>query len=216
MTLALDYIRNQLKKGYSPIILIVGKQRVGKTALALRLAFELNPKFDIEKEMFFEIEKFASCIHKCDNKVLLLDEAGITLDPYEHMSVTQRVYNHIIQTQAYKKNVIFLILPFASEIGKTHRKHVSGIIEVIWRGGYKFYSASCWHSDLSYKPPRLTLIEQISGVPLPPKHIWENYIEFGQKVYKEQILNLQIDILAKKKIANTQIKQKAINIMAMS
>ena len=84
-------------------------------------------------------------------------------------------------------------LPFASEIGKQHRKHVDAIIEVIWRGVYKLYKTQSWRSDLSNKPPRLELIEIVGGVPMPKCFKW--YQEEGQKVYKESIMSLQQDTL---------------------
>lgn len=49
------------------------------------------------------------------------------------------------------------------------------------------------------KPPRLELMEIVSGVPLPPKHIWDWYAGEGQRVYKENIMALQNDILATRK-----------------
>lgn len=207
-TLLVQYIRNKLKKGYSPIILFVGRQRVGKTALALRIAYEINPSFNAATDMFFRVEEFAEALHKGTSKVLILDEAGVSLDPYEHMSIQQRVYNHIIQTQAYKNVVVFLVLPFASEIGKQHRKHVHAIAQVFARGCYKLYRCQTWHADLSNKPPRLIDVETVVGVPLPPKHIWDVYLTNGQDTYKRDIMDLQLSILQKK---NTPKKKEAVH-----
>ena len=192
----IDYINIQRKMGFSPLILIVGRQRVGKTAIALRLAYEImGDKFDIKKHMTYKIEDFAEAYDKYSNVVLILDEAGIPLDPYEHMTITQRVYTHIVQTQAYKQNIVFLVLPFASEIGKNHAKHISCIVEVVWRGCYKLYATKSWHSDLSKRPPRLEKIEVVSGVPLPPPELWSWYKSQGQDEYKKSIMEMQMGIL---------------------
>src|SRR4030066_134127 len=88
----ITYINIQRKMGFSPIILFVGRQRVGKTALALKIAYEVNHKFDIKKHMTYKIEDFAEAYDKYNNEVLILDEAGGPLDPYEHASITQRGY----------------------------------------------------------------------------------------------------------------------------
>jgi len=196
----LNYIRSRLMHGKSGLILVVGEQRSGKTAIALRIAYEIDHAFDIDKQMFFKIQEFAGAMHRFNRKPLILDEAGVSLDPYEHMTITQRVYNHIIQTQAYKQNVVFLCLPFASEIGKQHRKHVNAIVEVQRPGVCKVYATFKWYADLSFKPPRSMLIEHISNppIPLPPPHIWDKYRSEFEKQYKESILNLQNDILDKK------------------
>ncbi len=195
MTGIIRYLNNRLSKGKSPIILVVGEQRSGKTALALRIAYEVDKKFDIKKQMFFDIREFATAMHKFNKRVLILDEAGVSLDPYEHMSIKQRVYNHIVQTQAYKQNIIMLVLPFASEIGKQHRKHTSAIIECRGHGRYIAYAVMKWYSDLSLKPPRLMTIEEVYGVPLPPPHIWNTYLDEFEKSYKESILELQRGLL---------------------
>lgn len=195
MPLIVDYINIQRKLGFSPIILFTGKQRTGKTALAMRMAYELNKDWDPKKYMTFKIEEFAEAYDTYNKQILILDEAGVPLDPYEHASITQRVYTHIIQTQAYKSNIVFLVLPFASEIGKQHRKHINAIVEVLWRGIYKLYRTRNWYSDMSNKPPRLEVIETVRDVPLPPPHIWEWYIGAGQKEYKESIMQMQRAIL---------------------
>lgn len=211
MPLLLDYIRHQTKMGFSPIILFVGRQRMGKTALAMEIAHEIDPKWDPKTNMMFRIEDFAEAYDTHEKSILILDEAGVPLDPYEHASITQRVYNHIVQTQAYKQNIVFLVLPFASEIGKQHRKHVDAIVEVIWRGVYKLYRTRSWRSDLSNKPPMLETIEIVGGVPLPPPHIWEWYKGEGQKTYKESIMAMQNEALAvRNQKMSKAMKQKVV------
>lgn len=195
MVLLIDYLKIQTKLGFSPIVLFTGRQRMGKTAMAMRIAYELDPTWDPKTCMTFRIEEFVEAYDKYSDKVLILDEAGVPLDPYEHFSITQRVYKHIIQTQAYKRNTVFLVLPFASEIGRAHCKHVTAIVEVVWRGVYVLYRTKSWHSDLSQKPPRLEKIEIVSHVPLPPPHIWEWYSSQGQTEYKESIMGMQKAVL---------------------
>jgi len=110
MPLLLDYIKYQRKNGFSPILLFTGKQRMGKTSLAMATAEAIDPGWDPATNMMFKIEDFADAYDKLNNQILILDEAGISLDPYEHASITQRVYSHIVQTQAYKQNIVFLVL----------------------------------------------------------------------------------------------------------
>lgn len=198
MDLILRYVLNKMKKGHSPLIIVCGATRTGKTSLALKLASIIDPTFNVEKQMFFKIQDFAQALSVSNNKCLILDEAGVTLDPLEFQSVQQKVYNHLIQTQAFRVNCVFLVLPMARGIGKMHRDYVNAVLEVFARGCYKLYKTSIWHSDLSYKPPRLTHLETVIGVPLPPEHIWKPYQEFGQAAYKNTILDIQMAILEKK------------------
>lgn len=198
MDLILEYITKKMRKGHSPLIIVCGPTRTGKTALALKFASMIDKTFNVEKQMFFKIQDFARALAESNNKCLILDEAGVTLDPLEFQSVQQKVYNHLIQTQAFRTNCIFLVLPMARGIGKMHRDYVNAVVEVFARGCYKLYRTSIWHSDLSYKPPRLTHLETVVGVPLPPPEIWKPYLDFGQAAYKNTILDIQTAILEKK------------------
>lgn len=197
MSLTLDYIRKEKKKGYAPIILFVGRQRAGKTALAIRFAWELDPNWSL-KYMTFKIEDFVDIYDKHKNKIIILDEASVSLDPYEHMTISQRVYRHIIDTQAYLGNIVFLVLPFAKGIGKMHRDHVNAMVYVKGRGYYVSKAVLSRHDDLTFKPPYTMILEECWGTPLPPKHLWETYLKEGQKIYKENILELQKNILMDK------------------
>lgn len=210
-SLLIQYLRNQLKRGFSPVCLVVGRQRTGKTWLAMKIAHTLDPSWTGEL-MTFKIENFVDIYNKYNKKVIILDEAGVTLDPYEHATIQQRVYNHIIQTQAYKQNIVFLVLPFASEIGKQHRKHVDLIIEVLGRGVYKLYRTRSWRSDLSQKPPRLETIEIVSGVDPPPKHIIDWYMSEGQKIYKESILAMQTEAMELRKNKGKKKQEEIISV----
>lgn len=196
-TLVLTYIENQIKKGYSPIVLFVGRQRTGKTACAMRFAWELDHKWTPEL-MTYKIEDFVNLYDKYNNKIIILDEASVPLDPYEHANITQRVYKHVIDTQAYKQNIVFLVLPFARGIGKQHRDHVNVIVNMRGRGYYQAKAVLSRHDDLSFRVPWTMIIEEVWGIPLPPKEIWEQYKLGGQAVYKQNIMEMQKQMLQRK------------------
>jgi len=198
VALIVDYFKEQLRQGFAPICLIVGRQRIGKTSLGLRLAYEFDKNFDIESQFTFKILEFVKMYDKFENKILILDEAGVELDSFRAMEVRQRVLNHVIQTQAYKHNLVFFILPFASEIGKAHRKHVNVVIDVYKRKGYKAYASWSWRPDMSMKPPRLSLIEDVYDVPLPPPHIWDKYKAESEMQFKQSILTNEKELLSLK------------------
>ena len=196
-SIVIKYIRKEIRKGFSPIILIVGRQRTGKTATAMRLAYDIDNTWH-PSLMTSKIEEFLHLYNDHSKKILILDEASISLDPYEHMTITQRVYRHVIDTQAYKQNTIFIVLPFARGIGRTARDYVNMIINVKARGFYVAKAVFSQHDDLSFKPPYTWILEECHGVPLPPDHIWKPYLEGGQKKYKEAIMDVQMNILNKK------------------
>jgi len=189
-SLAITYLKNQIRRGYAPIVLFVGRQRSGKTATSMLFAHQLDPSWTTDL-MTFKIEDFVDLYDKHNKKILILDEASVPLDPYEHMNITQRVYKHVIDTQAYKQNIVFLVLPFARGIGKQHRDYVNLIVYVKRRGYYVAKAVFAAHDDLSSRPPFAWIVEEKADVPLPPPHIWKPYLEIGQAVYKQSIMEAQ-------------------------
>ena len=128
MTVLLDWAKNRIRRGFSPIILVVGKQRTGKTCTALLFASQIDKEFDVDKQMFFDVVSFAKAVNKYRRKVLILDEAGIELDSYRYSDTRQRAFSHIIQSQAYKQNTLFLVLPHSNDLAKCHRRHIDGYV----------------------------------------------------------------------------------------
>ena len=198
------YLRNMLRKKKSPIILICGRRRMGKTMLALRLAEEIQPDFDIKNQMFFEVSKFAHAINKYENKVLIMDEGGIELDPMRAFETKQIVYSHIVQSQGYKNNLIFLVLPVAIDFGKRHRYHVDAVIEVKGHGSFTLYRCNKWLANLNYSKITQERIESIKGVPLPSHHIKEYYLKVIEKDMKKTILEKEISKLLPKQHLQAQ------------
>ncbi len=195
--LILHFIEGRRKRGFAPIVLIVGKQRMGKTCLALLLAYLLDRNFDVNKQMFFDVLTFAKAVDKYDNKILILDEAGVELDSYRYSDVRQRCFSHIVQTQAYKRNTLFIVLPHASDLAKCHRKYVDALLVVTRRGGYVLYKPNIQYWDMNTIDIRTMKMEYGVGLPLPPKHLYEEYKKSFEKQIKEDILVKEIDKLDK-------------------
>lgn len=202
-TFLLQYLKNHTMKKFYPVILIVGRQRSGKTAMALWLAEQVcefrGQKFNIDTDMFFSIEDMANRYKDAKNKVLILDEAGISLNVFEGNSLPQRVFMKIMDSQAYLGNVLVICLPHASDIGRHHRNHVNLILEMRGRGCYTLYHVSKRYRDLSMKPPFIEEFETVYGIPLPTKETWEKYLLVGQQKFKQEILDTQIELLEEKK-----------------
>ncbi len=193
--LLLQWARNRVRRGFAPIILIVGKQRVGKTFLALRLAYEMDKLFDAEKRMFFDILSFAKAVKQYNRKVLILDEAGIELDTYRYSDLRQRCFSHIVQSQAYKQNTLIICLPHASDLARCHRKYVDVLVVVPARGMYIAYKPSVYYWDMNEIDIRTKKIEVIYETALPPEHLINIYKNRFESQIKEDILSDEIDRL---------------------
>lgn len=191
--LLIEYLANKQRRGFSPICLICGEQRLGKTMLAFKMAWELKKyKFDPRKHYFTSVKEFAMAYFKNDNTVLIYDEIGDELDPFRAMDNLNRAFSKIIQTQAFHRNILFAILPYAIDFTKGHRKYVKVVVEVIKRGRYKMYSTYTWAANLNETKIRLTHLETMTGVPLPPYHLEDYYKTKVEKVTKDEIMNRQL------------------------
>lgn len=191
-SLLIGHLNGQLRRGYAPIVLFVGRQRSGKTAAALTYAYEFDKDFDVDKQMIFNIADFIEAVWKFNKKVIILDEVGTYLDPTMHLQLQQRAYAHIIQSQAYKQNIIFLVTPHAHDFGKYHRKDVDSIVRIVGRNKNgaiaKISAVYTDYADLNEIKMWRKEMEIVSNIPLPPKHIWDAYINKYQSQQKEEIL----------------------------
>lgn len=197
MNIFLEWARNRIRKGFSPIILIVGKQRTGKTCLALLFAYMLDSNFDPDKQMFFDVVSFAKAVNKYHNKVLILDEAGIELDSYRYNDTRQRAFSHIIQSQAYKQNTLFLVLPHSNDLAKCHRRHIDAYVVVPYRRQYIFANPYISYWNLNEIDIRARKIEHIYHVPLPPSHLYAAYKKRFEAQIKQGILEGELEKLDK-------------------
>lgn len=195
--LSISWTKNRIKRGFSPVILIVGKQRMGKTFTALTWAYAVDKNFNPEKQMFFDILSFAKAMQKYNNKVLILDEAGIELDTYRYSDMRQRAFSHIVQSQAYKQNTLLLVLPHASDMAKCHRKYVDALAVIYARGCAIVYKPVIRYWDMNDIDIKSRKMEIISEIPLPPSWLINEYKSRYEKQIKQGIMDSELDRLDK-------------------
>ncbi len=199
MPMLIPYLQNQQKNEFSPVVLVVGRQRMGKTTTALTLGYEMEgDEFDPRGQLVNSVKEFGHAWKRYNNKVIVYDEVGQELDPFRAMNNLNRVFSHIVQTQAYKRNVLFVILPHATDVVKGHRKYVNAVVHIVGRGSYKLYAVYSWHADMNDSKLRMTLIEHVTKVPLPPKHILSYYKNEREKDMKDKILDRELASLEPK------------------
>ncbi len=177
---------NRMKKNYSPIILICGGQRMGKSFVAVWLAnkilrvFHDNKPFDISKHTFYDPIEAIRHIQDMEKEPLIIDEAGSLLNKTEWYNKIIRAFDKIIQTQGYKCNCYIFVSPFGSDIAKTFRKHFDFIIYVRRKGVLKVKKIPKIYDDMTGKVPRPYSVEQIkipkNSVPL---NLWNEYEAFS-------------------------------------
>lgn len=203
-TVTMRYFKHQIKSGYAPIVLVVGRQRTGKTFFAMYLAEQIckmrGQKFNVDNDMFFTVEDLAQRYDEGMNKVYILDEAGISLNVYEGNQLHQRVFQKIVESQAYRSNILVIVLPHARDVGSHHFHHVNVVFSMLGRGRAKMKHVSQRYDELSKKPPFVEDFEVLRDIPEPSKEVTLRYLEVGQQNFKQEILNSQIAQLREKAI----------------
>jgi hypothetical protein len=204
--------RDVFRDGNTPIVIFCGRQRSGKTAFAMYVAFCIHPeKFEFCM-VVDTIEAFAEAMNKYTNTVIILDEATASLFVYDWHSFMHKVFSIIQDSQAYRHNIVFIVLPQVKKLGKLHIDDADAIIEMRKKRGfnpdtgkwekqffYKYLIQHKQYSELKRRDPIVQQIRTLCGpVPLPPSHIWKPYIDTAQAEYKQKILSDQLALIMNK------------------
>jgi len=120
-------------------VLIVGDPRCSKSAFAIyeciRLAKFRKRQFDVDKQLTFDdIKKFLIWSKDAECSEFVLDETGTALSPDEFWSLQQRVMRRFVQTQGFRRNILFWVLPSIVFIQKNFRFLCKYGLEAIEQG----------------------------------------------------------------------------------
>lgn len=208
----LDYIFKRINKGFSPLIVICGSQRIGKSFIGIWLCYLMNmllgKKYDPENNTFYKpIEAIKGLENKFKDS-LLIDEAGDVLDAREWYEQTHQALKSIINTQAYKTMMYIFISPFVIDIDKAFRKHFDFMIRVHGKGKFKVfrYVKKYDATNDNKVVTRVFLDECIINLNDVPKDIWKRYLSFSIEE-KEKIRQRRVDKV-ESKIYNTKEHKK--------
>lgn len=161
-------------------VLIVGNPRTSKSSFAMKMCEELGKikkqPFQIRKQLAFdEIKKYLLWSQTAIGSTFILDETGTSLSPEQFWELQQRVMRRFVQTQGFRQNILFWVLPsvifiqkgfrFMSNFGiKTVRQGMVSIYKInvdqlrgkgwfSWLGSVKFGmpSEETWNEYVKYK-----------------------------------------------------------------
>lgn len=125
----------------SPIVAVVGDTQKGKSTFVHWLANEIhrikhilglfkNPVWDYKKLCAKSFKNFQGYVEENNNVVVGIEEAGWQLSGDEWWSLENKLFNRIAQTQGYKRNVYFLVMPSGQDISKRNRGVLNFIFSV--------------------------------------------------------------------------------------
>jgi hypothetical protein len=131
-------ILGDIQEGFSPIIVVCGKQQKGKTRFAVTLAnlcsvFLYYKYFTNQEKYFvFQPEDILKNMSDYGHEIFILDESGATgsgINKFEWYSKVNKLVDYLFQTQSNLKNIFIFTLPFFSDLTLDVRKYVEYVFE---------------------------------------------------------------------------------------
>jgi hypothetical protein len=98
------------------ILVFLGKVRKGKSLCSVHMGEIVDPNFDVEKNVVYEIEDFYKLINDPDMEqcTLVVEEMGVKADKRRFMSLQNTIISHTLQTFAHKRLCLILNCPSSS------------------------------------------------------------------------------------------------------
>jgi len=201
------YLIDQVKRKFAPIVLVCGKQRIGKSSFALVLADVLTWFFhdryiQVDKYVFFDARKFLQTGVTVRKRVMIIDEASKDLSKSEWYTLLNQVVTKIIETQGDLNNIYIIVLPHASRLATQHKIYVDMKIVMKRRGQGKVFYMKKNYGELSSEIKKITrqVFIGLESLPKPDAELWEGYEKFSEKS-KRELAQEELATLIKKKRA---------------
>lgn len=212
----LNRITNRLNKGYSPIIVISGEERVGKSELAQLILHYLHNtsnvlKGEIDREniknhLTYDVLEFIEFIQENKRVGIIVDEAGSLLKATRHQSHYNEAADEVIQTMGFKNNLYIFITPQFTRLDKKIRSKADIVLEVIGRGKVKVTGINTNFGKIRTREKELRKIPNPGFTPeRPPVSIRKGYDE-KEKEFKNSNLQEKYDKMMEEKMEDEQIE----------
>jgi len=121
-----EYIKKHVfenKRNYN--ILITGKTQMRKSTTALRLAYDINKNFDVQKHCaVIFAEDFIELLKNQELKrgdVVIADDFGVGLNHRNWYSQLNKALNYVLQTHGYRGIICIVTTPYESYIDSDAR-----------------------------------------------------------------------------------------------
>lgn len=202
-------LHNMLCNGYSPIVIIVGKEGKGKSRAALYIADTLHKMnslagdFEPKHQVVYRPLDFLFFIKSSSRRAVLFEEANETLnsmDYYEHMN---RSVAGVMRTQRILENLYIFVAPEFERLDKKIRQKVDVLIDL-----QEYRKASV--TSYSYKHGRYNGNSPYTFTPYPKwkvpdvdKDIEKEYDSIDRGFKAEYVDNL-IEGLLKNELENAR------------
>ena len=130
-------------KSMNTFIIVVGSPRTSKSYFAMKIA-ELyseygDKKFDVEKQLSFDLKPFIEWSQEATDSIFILDEIGVNLSPDQWWDIQSRIMRRFTQIQGFRSNVLLMVCPSVIFLQKSFRFLSSFGVETVAQGLVKWY-----------------------------------------------------------------------------
>jgi len=126
LSVILNRIRKRITKhNKNALILICGGTGSGKSLSAIKIAREINPKFDIREHLVFTAKEFMKLLNSGTLKkgdCLIWDEAGVGLPARQWYSILNKAVSYVLQTFRHQNLCVIFTTPNISFVDISLRR----------------------------------------------------------------------------------------------
>lgn len=206
----------KLNDGLAPTIAIVGKQGLGKSFTAMKIAEILheevnvmNGNFTPETQLVYDVLPFLKRIRDItppdeegkpcpEREVFIFDEGGVNLSSVDWRSQENRGVQDALQTMRIKNCVYIFVLPEINRLDKQARQNLDFIISMKTIGGAIVTGIIYNHDRLNDRNKRFFIDFGWWNIDKPNKRIIEEYRE-KEIPAKNKFIDDRIDEIEKER-----------------
>jgi len=191
-----------LNNGFSVLVFICGKQRMGKSKVGVWHTLFFNKIFnkpiikDFSKTAYYDPEKIIGNIEH--RSCVMIDEASTLFSRRQWWRVTNNAMNDILNSQQNKNFAFFMIAPFFCDMDNAITKHFDYVIRLYGRGMFKVFKVSKKYDAINVKDAtwRYFMDECYMSNYEVPDDIWAAYekYSFAQKELLRQRSKRQVSM----------------------
>lgn len=218
-TLIMRKIIWKMRRGYSPVILVVGPQNSGKTQLSGLVAETLHPLFNKGRwspkdHLIFDMNVFSHKFLQSVKKIFVVAEAGFDLSFDQWFNKTNRFFDRIVTTQRVMGNCYILNIPVGKDLGRRHRRKLDYVFEVVRHGRFKAVINRVKRGIMSGDEFKSFYLEDYTNVPLPRCHREIDRLDKeNKKRIREEIIGEFQEETKKQEIIKTEKKELPAKII---
>lgn len=207
-------------KHMNTFVLVTGKPRTSKSAFCLkeceRLCELSNKQFDVYNQITLEdMKPFFKWSKTAFQSEYIFDEVSTQLSTDQFWTNISSIFRVYTNTQGFRENVIFLVLPFSRTLQRFFKYSADFGIKTLSQGKVAVYQSvvdTLNDQKPYFKPKHITI-----SFGLPKEYIWMPYTEIKKEWNDNRIdsdINLidNISIINEQKAKNMLLRQRSLEL----